>query len=352
MTAGLRSRAVMSDPQSAPRGTKLLPMLAIAAFGAFVTGLALFPEWSATALMTDDAYYYLEIARNIVQVGESTFDGFEQTNGYHPLWMLIVCGIVAVAGSDPMTAVTALLMTSAAIAFATTALAYRLVRDRLAAGFGWHAVALCVLPNVWIGMTNGMETGLLSLLLLLFVRQAVVRDALDPQQPAGATVGLGALLGCILLARLDSAFLLIAVGVVTVLICLAERLPVAVLLRRGLLLGGMAGAVAAPYFWWNVSTFGSPMPISGAVKSTLPALRPDLSLHTDMAMGLGLVIVLLAATAVLLRSERLEGVRFARQLRSPFPALALGASLHFVHAWLFLDWGVYWWHFTMAAITH
>jgi len=41
----------------------------------------------------DDAFYYFQIARNIVSLHRSTFDGTHLTNGYHPLWMLTLVGL-------------------------------------------------------------------------------------------------------------------------------------------------------------------------------------------------------------------------------------------------------------------
>lgn len=341
---------VMPDHHPASRGVKLLAILTLAQAVAFSVALLFAPRWAATAMMTDDAYYYLKIAQNIIDGAGATFDGFEATNGFHPLWMLLVCGLVSICGSGGAFAVSALLLLNSAIAFTSVWVAFRIVRDRLAPGFEWCAVGLFLLPNVWLGLTNGMETGLLSLLVLVFVHQVVFHDALDPSKSAGPTCRLGALLGCILLARLDSAFVLLAVGVVTILICVVERLPFAVLFRRSFWLGGSALLVSAPYFWWNVSTFGSPMPISGAVKSTMPCVREELALHTDLGVGVVIVMAVVVATLVLLVVGLRRGATAGQWLRSPFPVIALGATLHLIHAWLFLDWGVYWWHFAAAAI--
>ena len=39
----------------------------------------------------DDAFYYFQIAYNLAQGKFSTFDGgITQTNGYHPVWMLLI----------------------------------------------------------------------------------------------------------------------------------------------------------------------------------------------------------------------------------------------------------------------
>jgi hypothetical protein len=42
------------------------------------------------AVMPDDVFYYLHVARNLAQSGVSTFDGETLTNGYHPGWMLLM----------------------------------------------------------------------------------------------------------------------------------------------------------------------------------------------------------------------------------------------------------------------
>ncbi|MCK5064094.1 MAG: hypothetical protein KAQ97_02355, partial [Candidatus Fermentibacteraceae bacterium] len=40
--------------------------------------------------LVDDGYYYLEIARNISCGNGFTFDGVNRTNGFHPLWQIML----------------------------------------------------------------------------------------------------------------------------------------------------------------------------------------------------------------------------------------------------------------------
>ena len=42
------------------------------------------------AFAQDDAYYYFRIAQNIALGRGSTWDGIHSTNGYHPLWLLML----------------------------------------------------------------------------------------------------------------------------------------------------------------------------------------------------------------------------------------------------------------------
>ena len=43
-----------------------------------------------TAIFEDDVYFYFQIAKNILDLKQSTFDSISITNGYHPLWMIIL----------------------------------------------------------------------------------------------------------------------------------------------------------------------------------------------------------------------------------------------------------------------
>jgi hypothetical protein len=38
----------------------------------------------------DDGCYYLTVAAKLAQLGRSTFDGISTTNGYQPLWLLLL----------------------------------------------------------------------------------------------------------------------------------------------------------------------------------------------------------------------------------------------------------------------
>ena len=43
-----------------------------------------------SAFAQDDAYYYFRVAQNISLGRGSTWDGINRTNGYHPLWLLML----------------------------------------------------------------------------------------------------------------------------------------------------------------------------------------------------------------------------------------------------------------------
>lgn len=47
-------------------------------------------EWAYLTLPVDDSFYYIQTARNLAQGYGSTFDRLNPTNGYHPLWLILL----------------------------------------------------------------------------------------------------------------------------------------------------------------------------------------------------------------------------------------------------------------------
>src|SRR3979411_1498396 len=41
-------------------------------------------------LFEDDYFYYATIADNLVRFGQMTYDGVTSTNGFHPLWQILL----------------------------------------------------------------------------------------------------------------------------------------------------------------------------------------------------------------------------------------------------------------------
>ncbi|MGZ4726103.1 MAG: hypothetical protein ACXWB2_00140, partial [Acidimicrobiales bacterium] len=69
--------------------TRVLVGCALAVTAVWVAIVVVWRE-APFALTFDDAFYYFGIARNVAHGHGSTFDGIDPTNGYHPLWMLVL----------------------------------------------------------------------------------------------------------------------------------------------------------------------------------------------------------------------------------------------------------------------
>lgn len=55
--------------------------------------LAVISKYPWLDYVRDDFFYYLIVAQNFAAGHGSTFNGIVPTNGYHPLWMLVLAGL-------------------------------------------------------------------------------------------------------------------------------------------------------------------------------------------------------------------------------------------------------------------
>ena len=219
----------------------------------------------------DDSFYYFQIARNMAAGQFSTFDGgITQTNGYHPLWLLLITPFYWFVDAETalfgIKGFEILLIAGAVLLIATAA--------RLA-GQPW--LLLFALPPLLYGnvvLFSGLEAaaalfmlGLLFLALGLYARQpvrcqwllAAVAFALPWARleyvaiSLAATAALGAALALRQLLS-DRA----TAGP------LAWRSPL-ILAAATPFLAALAGILL--YFAYNWLVFGGLVPVSGAVKA-------------------------------------------------------------------------------------
>jgi len=334
------------------RAALVLSALALAAYAALVLSR---PQGSVLALLSDDAFYYLEIARNVLAGQGCTFDGIAPTNGFHPLWMLVVIAVTALTGGGELVTAVAVLLLAGVMATATLLLIYRTVERHIAPGYGVVAAAAALLPNVLVAMLNGLETGLQLLLATALIGACYRHRLLAADASAPRLAALGLLIGLVTLARLDSVFLVAAAGLMVA--AGSRRLPLSRLLVRLVYLGVGFALVVMPYLVWNRVAFGHFTPSSGVAKSSFPALAARISLAGDQLWGALMLLALWAAIGVAhLRRwwpRATSGPPAAAEApfwASPLSLLAIACAFHFLHALLFLAWGVYWWHFTLYGL--
>jgi hypothetical protein len=240
----------------------IIPYL-VAALGMPVAAIAVSIEASLPELIDsffDDAYYYFEVAQNIARGQGSTFDGISLTNGYHPLWMLLLVPIFKL-GLDHAGALIMVRLLQSAIWSASVGIVF-IMASRLGArvAFSPALVVLVYLSDFWFA---GMESGLA--LLLLAAALISTRRWASPLPPGSGRWATGSLLAMAVLARLDLVF---AVGVVVVwgMLSAPERHAIPKL-RATLAISMPTAAVLMVYLALNLVVFGVPTPVSGMAKS-------------------------------------------------------------------------------------
>ncbi len=201
----------------------------------------------------DDAFYYYEIAKNLAEGKFSTFDGgITRTNGYHPLWMLLITPFYWIC--DPVTALFGIkafeimLVTGAVVLVVLAARVARLPWILLFA-------ALPMLLNrrhLMIGMEAA--AALFTLGVLFLVLSLFARDPLRWKWPLAVTVFT------LPWARLEYVAISMAA---TGALCLIEWS------RRKESLGGGGGVWSLGVFISSLSSLRSVIPFAGACAGIL-----------------------------------------------------------------------------------
>jgi hypothetical protein len=293
----------------------------------------------------DDASYYMTTARNIAEGRGMTFDGIHPTNGFHPLWLLLLVPLFLLHDT-PETMIRLVALTQTAL----LSLAYLAFLRTQAKLFSLPTAALSgtvFIYFVFLPCVNGMESALLVLLIVVLYGYAlhIAQSQLNRQR----AVSFGIILGLVLLARLDMIFIPLAMlGCFRRRVLNRETRSAAIAI---ILIGGIAtGAVVAPYLVFNYLKFGAIMPISGTLKSSFPhlalnrnafdriaAIGPTYLASAGLAIGWSLWRIIRIAS----RRPALNG-KFYTTSTTVF---AWAVTLHFLYVVLYMKWGVFSWYF-------
>lgn len=283
----------------------------------------------------DDSYFYLQIANNFAHGRGSTFSGVEPTNGYHPLWMLV---IALVSRISPL-GKGALIYEICILQFVLMLVGFAVIL-RIFGKARMHVFwSVAIYEAIYLGkgtlslMEIWLTTPLLLLSVLLLMRLG------NPRYPARRTRWLlGITLAAATLSRLETGFSsgffwLAAVWITrrrnqetdgtgglgrAFLECLAPML--------------LTPLFALAYLATNKKVFGLAMPISGTIKSTFP--HPHFQIGG--ALGCGLVLSLLIGLAALVaRARRANGDWNPSAFAFALTALAGGLAISLTYDILF-----------------
>ena len=214
---------------------------------------------------SDDSFYYFKIAQHLAEGKFSTFDGgITRTNGYHPIWLLLITPFYWVFDSvRALFAIKAFEILLMAGGVALVALAARL------AHLPW-ILLIGVLPPLYMagdrGLIQGMEAaaalfwlGLLFLALVLWARKPVRWFWL-----------LAAVLFSLPWVRLELAAVSFAAAGALYLLGSQDG-DASRITRLKPMLAAVAGLLAC--FAWNWLAFGGPVPVSGLVRRAWSVFR-------------------------------------------------------------------------------
>jgi hypothetical protein len=222
-------------------------------------------------LFYNDAFYYFTIAENFNHTGIFTFDGINPTNGFHPLWQMIVTIVFSVTSNHNDQVLIILILCLALTIFANLFIylsTYKLTKSKLLSfvtvlpGYFYLLFGLAVGKHYSIISTlNGMETSL-SLLLFSIVVYQLVRLSDNKEYSNFQLFSISLLLSLLVMSRLDEIFIVIPVFL---FIFFNSSKPNKITILTKFL--GIPILIVSGYLVYNIFTIGMMLPVSGMQKS-------------------------------------------------------------------------------------
>ncbi|MCD4671127.1 MAG: hypothetical protein K8R77_00555 [Anaerolineaceae bacterium] len=168
--------------------------------------------------IADDVFYYFKTAQNIAAGSGVTFDGIAQSNGFHPLWMLICIPVFALANTTNLILPLRIIMLVLGLFSAGTGVfLYRLLKKVTSREIAAVVSLVWVLsPTVHATVTRlGLETGVNAFFIVLLLYLFANWEERQRQGQPGTwkqVLWLGLVAVLTLYSRLDNSFLVCIVG--------------------------------------------------------------------------------------------------------------------------------------------
>ncbi len=218
-----------------------------------------YPNTGYLSFFTDDFYYYIEIAKNIVKFDQSSFDLVEKNNGYHPLWMIVMIALIHLFDTDLSFFIAATL-----IIFLLVGVYFHLTQKILSVfeinPYLSLAIAMYNTLFMLVLSRTGMEISLALVLLAGFIYWILKYPYHKQTQDQAFFTGLLAAFAC--LARLDTLLLTALFFTISTLAC--NPLKKQTLIRASVTFTGLTPILF--YLYTNITYFKVLTPISGMAK--------------------------------------------------------------------------------------
>jgi hypothetical protein len=346
---------MMKDQSVSFERADFYPRLVLVALGIVMVIYAFsVPVKSLAYFFSDDAYYYYKVAQNIVSGLGSTFDGFNKTNGYHPLWMLILLPVFGFTRDNPVLSLRLVFVLMGIISLLSLWLCWIYIKATGSRFLGLIGVLLLLgFPSLYL-MLNGLESGLLIFWIFFILFLDMRYDLLDNNASLPKRLLLGWAFAFLVLARLDNALFVISLILFKLVFSPFKNRPfdkLKFLSKTYWPTALVFLGLTLPYLVFNMRSYGHWAPISGALKTSFPIPHFNFAnLHTALYSFILVVSFFWVVYSSLSPRGYLRRTLFPKwQHESSYAMLAvlwLGCLFHLIWTSLFMQWGVYQWHFS------
>ena len=221
----------------------------------------------------DDAMYYPKIGYNIATRGRCTYDGATLTNGFHPLWMLLIVPVCLLV-PNPFVGLKVIFAGIMFILLLCFAMLHRIGKRLQFTISGVFLAFFVVFLNMrsFTIFYSLLESHVVLFMYLLYVWFSLTTGAKRFERPREAFLS-GVIIGGAFLARLDSFLLAFAYGTEMLARTVQGRQHWKSMLRAALSSSLGAGLLALPYLAINLVFFGHLSTVSAWVKACPPSWR-------------------------------------------------------------------------------
>ncbi len=290
--------------------------------------------------LPDDASYYFKIAENLYNGFGFSFDTFNTTNGFHPLWQILIIPFFAFI-NEPEILVRTILVFQCLILTITGLLLIKVANKF----FTSEIVLLLIVFYVYYVFSksvNGMESAVLVFTISFFIFYFINNYSLEVISLKEDYL-LGILISLILLSRLDMIFLVITLPVFLIIVSKLKKID---LLKRLFIIFLGFLSLFIPYIAFNFLSEGKLTPISGALKSSFPNLNNSISL-TGYPVEIWISIALVLINIILFLLVKFKIFNSPNFLKYNYTIVVVGISifLTLVYTILFVKWGIFNWYY-------
>ncbi len=229
----------------------------------FIVAILLFYS-NPDQFVSDSSLFYPVVAENIWTTGVSTFNGYIETNGYQPLWMLVSVVSIAISSLFSIDVLMTIGFFYHLFLLGAIVIIYQMARK-----WPFYNPNVVSLVLVFMFISNGVLHNMESAMALFFVL-LTLHYALSIKEVTSKTLFLfGLLVGLTFLSRLDLIFFgLIVTGYL--FFVWRKALSASFMSIAGYLLGLLL--VTLPYLVYNLATFDHILPMFARLDEGVPTL--------------------------------------------------------------------------------
>ncbi len=225
--------------------------------------------------VVDDSLFYLNISKHIAEGMGATFDGFILTNGFHPVYALILVPLFWLFPNNPDLTFHLALTICSIFNVLTGIIIYLITKNIAGRNAGLIASFIWIFnPYVILISLTGVEVSVACFFLALCIYKFVKMRKMGSYSYQSIML-LGVFSATAILSRVDAVFLLMTITLFIFYAVYEKEKKIIPAIAQPAFFCVVVFAVLAPWFYWNIYHFGTIRQISGV---TLPNISHNMYL--------------------------------------------------------------------------